>query len=159
MIYLKLKMKYLSINSENLTFCLAFASNSVSLSCWFCYSDSGFKLVSILFVCVCVFQSGRSPSSSERTMSAHVSTGRVCGQELHPVQNQTSLKGKKKKKKEKKKETSLLGLVSLGPARPYNPKLFSLLQVFSQTIKHFNDKPPLPCPPPSSQNDIVHRLV
>lgn len=38
------------------------------------------------------FQSGRPPPGPERTMPAHVPPGRACGQGLHPIQNQTSLR-------------------------------------------------------------------
>lgn len=46
-------------------------------------------------------QSGRSSSRPERAMSAHVSTGQGLGQELHALEDQTSLKAK----------TDLLGTV------------------------------------------------
>uniref|UniRef100_G3P2G3 Sorting nexin 3 n=1 Tax=Gasterosteus aculeatus aculeatus TaxID=481459 RepID=G3P2G3_GASAC len=74
-------------------------------------------------------KSGRTPSGSERTMPAHVSTGRVRGQDLHPVQNPTSLKRR----------------TWPGPTRLFNPKLSSLFTNVSITT------PPL-------QNDTVRFL-
>lgn len=100
-----------------------------------CYVSSS------LIFCSCVFQSGRSPSSSERTMPAHVSTGRVCGQELHPVQDQTSLK-----------ENG--GSAWPGLARPCSAQLCPTTQSslhcsrFLSDNKHFNDNFHLPRAPP-----------
>lgn len=86
----------------------------------------------------CVFQSGRSPSSSEWTLPAHVSTGRVCGQELHPIQNQTSLKNTNVKH----------GFAWPGLAQPQLSKAlftapgFSRTKTHKKTKQHFNDNFP-----------------
>uniref|UniRef100_A0A8C8H767 PX domain-containing protein n=1 Tax=Oncorhynchus tshawytscha TaxID=74940 RepID=A0A8C8H767_ONCTS len=67
-------------------------------------------------------KSGWSPFGSERALPAHVSTGRVCGQDLYPLQNTTSLRAGP----------------PLGPA--HNPKLSLLLTVLlCSDQKHFYD--------------------
>lgn len=76
----------------------------------------------------CVFQSGWSPSGPERTLPAHVSTGRICGQELHPVQSQTSLKDRMAPL-----SPAWSGSAPLSSAQPHNPKALSTAIGFSRT--------------------------
>lgn len=87
------------------------------------------------------FQSGRPPPGPERAMPAHVPPGRACGQGLHPIQNQTSLR------------PPGTGGARSAQAHLNNPKLFFTCSRFRSDNKHFNKDTPsshLPRPPHES---------
>lgn len=97
------------------------------------------------FLSPTVFQSGRPPSGSERAMPAYVPPGWACGQELHPIQDQTSLRPL---------ATGGRGARS-AQAHLNNPKLFFTCSRFLSDNKHFNKGTPTNPDPTRNESNVA----
>lgn len=91
------------------------------------------------FLFLAVFQSGRPPFGPERAMPAYVPPGWACGQELHPIQDQTSLSPPGSR--------GAGGGATLSPGPPQQPKALLHWSRSLSDNKHFNkDAPNRPRP-------------